>query len=48
MRIESECNAFTRMVLGTFPWVSENRRNRIAKLNVPAEKLVDIGFADEI
>ena len=48
MRISSEYNIFKQMVLGTFLWVRENCRGRIAKMNVPTDKLVEIGFVIEI
>ena len=48
MRIKPVHNLFKRMVLGTFLWVRDNCRGRIAKLNVPIERLVEVGFVGQI
>lgn len=48
LRIAKENNVVKRMLLGLFLWVRENCRNRIEKLNVPTEKLVEVGFVGEI
>ncbi|KAI5800827.1 potassium transporter-domain-containing protein [Pyronema domesticum] len=41
-------NWFKRMILGTFIWMRENTRAKIAKMEVPVEKLVEVGFVREI
>ena len=48
MRISASYNVLKRVVLSVFLWVRENSRNRIAKLNVPVDKLVEVGFVGEI
>ena len=48
MRISGQYNVVKRMILGVFLWVRDNCRSRIAKLNVPVEKLVEVGFVGEI
>ncbi|KAI5815820.1 potassium transporter 5 [Pyronema omphalodes] len=41
-------NWFKRMVLETFLWMRENTRAKIAKMDVPVERLVEVGFVREI
>lgn len=41
-------NVFKRMVLGMFLWLRENTRAKIAQMEVPVEKLVEVGFVKEI
>lgn len=48
MRIKAQHNMLKRLVLGTFLWVRDNCRSRIAKLDVPVDKLVEVGFVGEI
>lgn len=48
MRIDADYNVFKRVVLGIFLWVRENCRSRIAKLNVPVQSLVEVGFVGEL
>lgn len=48
MRIDSNYNFFKKNVLSAFLWVRENTRSKIEKLNVPVEKLVEVGFVGEI
>ncbi|KAK4543691.1 hypothetical protein LTR36_005336 [Oleoguttula mirabilis] len=48
MRINEKYNFVKKMVLGAFLWVRENSRTRIEQLNVPVEKLVEVGFVGEI
>lgn len=37
-----------RLALGLFLWIRENCRNRIEKLNVPIDRLIEIGFVKEL
>jgi len=48
MRVSTKYAIPKRMALGVFLWVRENCRGRIEKLNVPVEKLVEVGFVKEI
>jgi KUP system potassium uptake protein len=48
MRIDNRYNVFKRMILGAFLWVRDNCRSRIAALNVPVDKLVEVGFVIDI
>jgi len=48
MRIKADYNVFKRICLGMFLWVRDNCRSRISKLNVPVDKLVEVGFVGEI
>ncbi len=48
MRICPKYNFAKRMALGLFLWVRENCRGRIEKLNVPVDKLVEVGFLGEL
>jgi KUP system potassium uptake protein len=46
--IRERNNWFKRMILGTFLWMRENTRAKIAKMDVPVERLVEVGFVREI
>lgn len=48
LRITKRNGAARRVLLGIFLWVRENCRNRIENLNVPVDKLVEVGFVGEI
>lgn len=48
MRINPSYNIVKRLVLEIFLWVRENSRSKVEKLNVPAEKLVEVGFVGVI
>ena len=48
LRIMSSNNIFKRMLLGTFVWLRENTRAKVASLRVPVDKLVEVGFVKEI
>ncbi|KAF2083387.1 potassium transporter [Saccharata proteae CBS 121410] len=39
---------FKRVVLGIFLFIRENTRAKVAKMNIPVEKLVEVGFVREI
>lgn len=48
MRISPNYNFAKSMLLGTFLWVRENSRNKIEKLQLPVDKLVEVGYVGEI
>ena len=48
MRINGDYNFVKRILLGTFLWVRENCRSRVATLNLPLANLVEVGFVGEI
>ncbi|CAK1363229.1 unnamed protein product [Cercospora beticola] len=48
MRISHSYNFFKRAMLEIFLWTRENSRSKFEKLNVPAEKVVEVGFVGEI
>lgn len=48
MRISASYNIFKKIILGVFLWVRENSRSKMEKLNVPMERLVEVGFVGEI
>ncbi|KAF2482537.1 putative potassium transporter 5 [Neohortaea acidophila] len=48
MRISGRYNAFKRMVLGVFLWVRENCRTRIASLDIPVDRIVEVGFVHDL
>lgn len=44
LRILPSNNLLKRALLGMFLWVRENTRAKVAQLDVPVEKLVEVGF----
>lgn len=48
MKIKSGTNYFRRVFLEMFLWMRENSRNKIANLNVPTDRVVEVGFLKEI
>ncbi|KAL1644164.1 hypothetical protein SLS58_004444 [Diplodia intermedia] len=46
--LETENGLFKRVVLGIFLWFRENTRAKVAKMNIPVDKLVEVGFVREI
>ena len=48
MKIKQGTNFFRRTLLETFLWMRENSRNKMANLNVPADKVIEVGFLKEI
>lgn len=48
MRIDARYNFFKKNILSLFLWIRENTRSKIEKLNVPVDKLVEVGFVGEI
>ncbi|GAB7348500.1 hypothetical protein MBLNU459_g6904t1 [Dothideomycetes sp. NU459] len=48
LRIQPHTSFVTKILLGMFLWVRENTRQKVAQLNVPVEKLVEIGFVGVI
>ena len=48
MKIKKGTNYFRRVFLSMFLWMRENSRNKIANLNVPTDRVVEVGFLKEI
>ncbi|KAK4506349.1 hypothetical protein PRZ48_000079 [Zasmidium cellare] len=48
MRINPQYNILKKVVLGIFLYVREVTRSKVEKLNVPVERLVEVGFVGEI
>ena len=48
MRIKNQTNFFRRAVLRIFLWIRDNTRTKMANLNVPGERIVEVGFLKEI
>ncbi|KAL9089608.1 MAG: hypothetical protein Q9165_005640 [Trypethelium subeluteriae] len=48
LRITPSKNIFGRALLGTFLFIRENTRAKVASLKVPIDKLVEVGFVKEI
>ncbi|KKY28925.1 putative potassium transporter [Diplodia seriata] len=46
--LEKENGLFKRVVLGIFLWFRDNTRAKVAKMNIPVDKLVEVGFVREI
>jgi len=41
-------NIFKRILLGIYMWLRQNTRAKIAQMEIPVEKLVEVGFVKEI
>ena len=48
MKIRKGTNFLRRVLLGTFLWIRENSRAKMADMNVPVDDLVEVGFIKEI
>ncbi|KAF4810213.1 Potassium transporter 5 [Colletotrichum siamense] len=48
MHIRTGTNIFRRIVLGTFLWMRDNTRAKIANLRLAMERVVEVGFVKEI
>lgn len=48
MRIKAKSNFFRQVLLHMFLWMRENTRTKMANLNVPVDKVVEVGFLKEI
>ena len=48
MKIKLGTNAVRRTLLKIFLWLRENSRNKMANLDVPKDKIIEIGFLKEI
>ncbi|KAL9115655.1 MAG: hypothetical protein Q9227_000023 [Pyrenula ochraceoflavens] len=48
MRIKPETNLLRKTVLRIFLWIRDNTRTKMANLNVPGERIVEVGFLKEI
>lgn len=41
-------NIFKRILLGIYMWLRQNTRAKTAQMEIPVEKLVEVGFVKEI
>ena len=48
MRIKTKTNLFRKVLLQIFLWMRENTRTKMANLNVPVDKVIEVGFLKEI
>jgi len=48
MRIRAKTRIWRRVALGAFLWLRDNTRSKMASLNIPVEKLVEVGFVKEV
>ncbi|OAP55813.1 potassium uptake protein [Fonsecaea erecta] len=48
LRVKARTNIVRRAVLEAFLWVRENTRTKVQALNIPVDKLVEVGFIKEI
>ena len=48
MKIKKGTNILRRMLLETFLYIRENTRNKMANLNVPKDRIIEVGFLKEI
>lgn len=46
--LENKNGLFKRVVLSIFLWFRDNTRAKVAKMNIPVDKLVEVGFVREI
>lgn len=48
MRIRSDAGWFRKVTLGTFLWIRDNTRAKIANLRLAMDRVVEVGFVKEI
>ncbi|KIW64269.1 potassium uptake protein [Phialophora macrospora] len=48
MKIKRTTGPFRRVLLVLFLWMKDNSRTKMANLNVPTEKVIEVGFLKEI
>ena len=48
MKIRAEATRWRKVVLGTFLWIRDNTRAKIANLRLAMERVVEVGFVKEI
>ncbi|OCT44926.1 putative potassium transporter [Cladophialophora carrionii] len=48
MKIKHTTGPLRRVLLGLFLWLKDNSRTKMANLNVPTEKVIEVGFLKEI
>ena len=48
MRISAKSGLWRRVTLHAFLWLRENTRSKIATMNIPTERLVEVGFVKEV
>lgn len=46
--LQGSNNVFKRTVLEIFLWFRDNTRAKVSKMNIPVDKLVEVGFVREI
>ena len=48
MRIRASSGLWRRVTLHAFLWLRENTRSKMAAMNIPTDKLVEVGFVKEL
>ena len=48
MRIRAKTNIWRRVTLSAFLWLRDNTRSKMANLDIPVERLVEVGFVKEV
>jgi KUP system potassium uptake protein len=48
MKINPETALIRKILLRIFLWIRDNTRNKMAKLRLPTDKLIEVGFVKEI
>jgi len=48
MKVKKGTNLFRMVLLHAFLWIRENSRTKMADMNIPFDKLVEVGFVKEI
>jgi len=48
MRIRAKTRIWRRVALSAFLWLRDNTRSKMASLNIPVERLVEVGFVKEV
>lgn len=48
MKIRSDAGIFRKVILGTFLWIRDNTRAKVANLRLAMERVVEVGFVKEI
>lgn len=48
MRIRTKTKIWRRVTLAAFLWLRDNTRSKMSSLNIPVEKLVEVGFVKEV
>lgn len=48
MRIRSDSGIFRKVILGTFLWIRDNTRAKVANLRLAMDRVVEVGFVKDI